>query len=126
MYGPSTHLAADKWTSKDSLGFEVYAHAIARFLTHYQTQPPLCISIQAPWGGGKTSLMRMIQRELDKDSELFLDGDPLVDLQYQKNVKDILNILEKIRKRKEPDTKVKIQVGCSTLVYVIHLHNIAT
>jgi hypothetical protein len=34
-------------------------------MTHDETSCPLAIGIQAPWGGGKTSLMRMIQRELD-------------------------------------------------------------
>ena len=65
IHGPSTHIATDQWTIEDSLGYSDYAHAIYRFLTHPQTRPPLTISIQAPWGGGKSSLMRMIQNELD-------------------------------------------------------------
>lgn len=63
--GPSTHIASDMWTTVDTLGYGAYAHAIYRFMTHKQTRSPLTISIQAPWGGGKTSLMRMIQRKLD-------------------------------------------------------------
>lgn len=63
--GPSTHIATDVWTVEDDLGYASYAHAICRFMTHPRTKPPLTISIQAPWGGGKTSLMRMIQKELD-------------------------------------------------------------
>jgi hypothetical protein len=63
--GPSTHIATDIWTLDDSLGYKAYAYAIYRFMTHPQTEPPLTISIQAPWGGGKTSLMRMIQSLLD-------------------------------------------------------------
>lgn len=63
--GPSTHIASDMWTLNDTLGYRAYAHAIYRFMTHPQTTPPLTISIQAPWGGGKTSLMRMIQHALD-------------------------------------------------------------
>lgn len=63
--GPSTHITPDIWTTEDELDYRPYAYAIARFLTHPRTTPPLTISIQAPWGGGKTSLMRMIQRELD-------------------------------------------------------------
>src|SRR5215207_3098817 len=63
--GPSTHIATDIWTLDDSLGYRTYAYAIYRFMTHPQTRPPLTISIQAPWGGGKTSLMRMIQQALD-------------------------------------------------------------
>jgi hypothetical protein len=65
---PSTHVITDTWTLKDALGYRVYAHAIARFITHSKTVPPLCVSIQAPWGQGKTSLMRMIQEELDQDA----------------------------------------------------------
>lgn len=65
--GPSTHIATDIWTTDDALGYEAYAYAIARFITHGQTRAPLTISVQAPWGGGKTSLMRMIQKELDPD-----------------------------------------------------------
>src|SRR5262249_14503971 len=63
--GPSTHVARDRWTVDDSLGYFPYAYAIYRFLTDKETQPPLAISIQAPWGGGKTSMMRMIQAQLD-------------------------------------------------------------
>ena len=65
LEGPSTHITTDSWTLDDALGYRAYAHAIARFITHEQTGKPLCISIHAPWGGGKTSLMRMIQDKLD-------------------------------------------------------------
>jgi hypothetical protein len=71
--GPSTHVARDRWTVDDSLGYFPYAYAIYRFLTDKGTQPPLAISIQAPWGGGKTSLMRMVQRQLDPESAKKLD-----------------------------------------------------
>jgi hypothetical protein len=66
--GPSTHIATDIWTLNDALGYKAYAYALSRFMTHPDTKPPLTISIQAPWGGGKTSLMRMIQHELDPDA----------------------------------------------------------
>jgi KAP family P-loop domain len=62
---PSTHLSKDAWTTIDSLGFDAYAVAIAAFLRNDKSEPPLTISIQAPWGGGKTSLMRMVQKELE-------------------------------------------------------------
>lgn len=69
--GPSTHVNRDKWTTDDALGYHPYAYAIYRFLTDKETAPPLAISIQAPWGGGKTSLMRMIQAQLDPDNPVF-------------------------------------------------------
>lgn len=67
MEGPSAHTATDKWVLEDSLGYKVYAHSIYKFLTHKKTNPPLTINIQAPWGGGKTSIMRMIQSQLDPE-----------------------------------------------------------
>ena len=66
--GPSAHVTSDSWTTDDRLGYSYYAHAIYKFLTHKLTTPPLTISIQAPWGGGKTSLMKMIQQKLDPKS----------------------------------------------------------
>jgi len=62
---PSAHIATDSWTVDDKLGHSGYARAIYRFITDEKTDAPLAISIQAPWGGGKTSLMRMVQKELD-------------------------------------------------------------
>lgn len=70
--GISPHIASDLWTTEDALGYRDYAYAIYRFMTHRKTKPPLTISVQAPWGGGKTSLMRMVQKFIDPevDSEL--------------------------------------------------------
>jgi NAD-dependent dihydropyrimidine dehydrogenase PreA subunit len=67
--GPSTHIATDSWTLDDTLGYDDYAHAIYRFMTSKDTKCPLTISIQAPWGGGKTSLMKMTRKKLDPDAE---------------------------------------------------------
>jgi hypothetical protein len=56
---------SDLWTTGDQLGYRDYAEAIAAFIQHGETRPPLTIGIKAPWGAGKTSLMRMVQDELD-------------------------------------------------------------
>lgn len=66
--GRSAHTLSDHWTLYDSLGYEPYAYALFRFLVHEQSQPPLTVSVQAPWGGGKTSMMRMIQNHLDPNA----------------------------------------------------------
>jgi hypothetical protein len=50
---------------KDNLGYGSYADAIAKFLLNAKTPPPLSISIQAPWGAGKSSLMHMIRERID-------------------------------------------------------------
>ena len=61
-----SYLESDIWTTNDNLNYKLYAIAIANFLTKPETKPPLSICIQAPWGGGKSSLMRMIQEQLDE------------------------------------------------------------
>jgi chemotaxis protein histidine kinase CheA len=108
--GPSPHIATDKWTRDDTLGYIDYAHAIARFLTDTQTKSPLSISIQSPWGGGKTSLMRMVQKELDTEADQsFLDGVPLVETEYKKTVNDILKVLKKLEKKDKEKKAYKIR-----------------
>lgn len=64
----SSHILTDGWTLDDKLGYRLYAYALARFLTHPETHPPICISIQSPWGVGKTTLMRLLQMTLDRNA----------------------------------------------------------
>ena len=56
---PSTSITADTWTDCDQLEYGLYADAIAQFILDPKTKAPLTIGIKAPWGAGKTSLMRM-------------------------------------------------------------------
>lgn len=91
--GPSLHIATDLWTLNDTLGYRAYARAIYRFMTHQQTKPPLTISVQAPWGGGKTSLMRMIQRELDPEALNEIGQDKSI-ARGSIKVKDVLNEID--------------------------------
>ncbi|MBA2889532.1 KAP family P-loop NTPase fold protein [Nonomuraea soli] len=65
---PRTRLTPDQWTVDDRLGHRVYAEAIAAFIRHPDTAPPLTIGIKGPWGAGKTSLMRMVRELLDPGS----------------------------------------------------------
>lgn len=60
-----TIISRDTWTIEDRLGYGVYARAITKSMLDGDAEPPLTIGIQAPWGQGKTSLMRMMQQELD-------------------------------------------------------------
>ena len=66
---PSATIARDFWTAEDRLGYDFYADAIAEFIRHGDTRPPLTIGIKAPWGAGKTSLMRMVRALLDPDAD---------------------------------------------------------
>jgi hypothetical protein len=64
-FRPETPITRDFWTIDDKLGYAPYADAVASFIQHRGTLPPLTIGITAPWGAGKTSLMRMVQHRLD-------------------------------------------------------------
>jgi hypothetical protein len=66
---PGTAITSDAWTASDDLEYELYAETIAAFIVDGRTRAPLTIGIKAPWGGGKTSLMKMIQRRLDPAAE---------------------------------------------------------
>ncbi|WP_080970986.1 KAP family P-loop NTPase fold protein [Burkholderia cepacia] len=57
----------DTASIQDRLGYVAYAHAIASFLENPSTPAPLSVSVQAPWGTGKSSLMQMIRERLDPE-----------------------------------------------------------
>ena len=67
---PTPKVVSDRWVTEDTLGYEAYARALASLITHPDTVPPLTIGIEAPWGAGKTSVMKMIQHVLDGDAVL--------------------------------------------------------
>lgn len=108
--GTSTHVTNDLWTVHDRLGYGEYARAIYNFLLDPRTKPPLTISIQAPWGGGKTSLMRMIQRELDPDSQVVVEAkaSPLQEYATNVNVKDLLDEVKSIAKGKPSEARINL------------------
>lgn len=63
------HVLGDQPTKElkeDKLGFEPYVFAVAKFLTHASTEPPLTLSVEGQWGSGKSSFMFQLQDELDK------------------------------------------------------------
>lgn len=57
---------SDLSTEHDNLGFSPYVDAVAAFLKHEDTRPPLTLSIEGEWGTGKSSFMRQLKAELDK------------------------------------------------------------
>jgi hypothetical protein len=52
--------------ARDRLGFQVLVSALRRFLDNPDTVPPVVVSINGPWGSGKSSVMKMLVRELRK------------------------------------------------------------
>jgi hypothetical protein len=71
---PTPKVDSDLWSERDCLGYEAYARTIASLITHPETRPPLTIGIKAPWGAGKTSLMKRVQHLLDGYAPLSEEG----------------------------------------------------
>lgn len=65
----TTRALSDLPTTEDWLNFSDYAQALADFIKNENTAKPLTIGIDAAWGMGKTSLMRMIEKELNRDED---------------------------------------------------------
>lgn len=56
--GPVTDAARDR------LGFGPIVAAMANFMRHESTRPPVTFAVTAPWGRGKSSLMRLLEQRL--------------------------------------------------------------
>jgi len=108
-------LNTDKYTLDDKLGHEYYAYALTRFLINKETKAPLCISIQAPWGAGKTSIMRMVRNILDKDS-------PYQNQNNKESWTVTLRSLSSTLKRAQPETRPRLtDLKSSTQDIVPHI-----
>jgi WD40 repeat protein len=55
----------------DSIGFEPYVDALARFLSIEQTKAPLTVAIEGEWGMGKTSFMRQLRKSVMNESSVY-------------------------------------------------------
>lgn len=66
-------ILSEQPTDKDALGIAPYARGLAAFLFSPHTQTPVTVSIEGPWGMGKTSFLKMVSKELKASSQ----GDPL-------------------------------------------------
>jgi hypothetical protein len=60
----------DQPASKDELDVNDYANALARFILHKQTLPPLTVGIHGRWGKGKSSFMKMVDNALVKHADI--------------------------------------------------------
>lgn len=59
-------ILSDQATPDDNLNFAPYADTLAQIIADETTATPLTIGVFGSWGQGKTSLMQMIRRRLDK------------------------------------------------------------
>ena len=67
---------SDIFSDEDLLNYNSYARAISQFIAHRNTTPPLTIGVLAPWGKGKTTLMRFIQKNLKEITRQQADVQP--------------------------------------------------
>lgn len=63
----SIEIVSDHYQTNDTLGYELYAASMEQFIRSAKTAYPFSIGVQAAWGQGKTSLMRMLQKRLDPE-----------------------------------------------------------
>ncbi len=57
-------LLDDQPSLVDSLDFMSYVQALKDLIAHEQTRTPLTLGIFGRWGMGKTTLMRMLEKDL--------------------------------------------------------------
>ena len=107
--GTSHDIIPDLWISKDELGYDIYANAISRLLVNAK-ETPVAISIQAPWGAGKTSLMRVVQGKIDLDGTEAYNNRFSAKLTYK--LKDLKGLLKTIiNESREQSGKSKSDQG---------------
>jgi hypothetical protein len=68
MRNLSALMHSDIYAKKDLLNYETYASVIARLLTSGLNPPPFNVSIIAPWGKGKTSMMHFIADKIKEQT----------------------------------------------------------
>ena len=61
---PKSIYLSDHWTTEDALNFGVFQPALMDILEHADT--PLTVGVFGTWGSGKTSLLRMLEAEIEK------------------------------------------------------------
>jgi hypothetical protein len=69
----------DNETTDDLIGFKVHADLLREVVTNLQMLP-LTIGVFGDWGGGKTSIMKMLQRDLDPEH---WPNDPEISKKYE-------------------------------------------
>jgi hypothetical protein len=69
---------SDLYSKEDLLGYSDYVNALANFIESPKTRKPITIGIDAVWGGGKTTLMRLLEKRLGpKEPEIVIKPDQI-------------------------------------------------
>jgi tetratricopeptide (TPR) repeat protein/Cdc6-like AAA superfamily ATPase len=101
----------DKPSPDDYLDFESYAGPLSDLISKETTQTPLTVGLFGAWGSGKTTLMRMIQRSLEKIQEQPNSKFVLVSFEAWKYYKEdalwramLLRVLDALRPKTEDES----------------------
>ncbi len=100
---PTPKVDSDLWCDEDRLGYEAYARTIASLITHEETVAPLTIGIKAPWGAGKTSLMKRVQHLLDGYAELSEEGRTGILQEWQPPQTTLRELLDQLKTSSKPN-----------------------
>lgn len=112
-----TTLIADTATLNDKFGYHSYAQAIGFFLMDKQTIPPITLSIQAPWGYGKSSMIEQLVEYLRPISSLTYKESPLkkqVEEQEVTNLYMTKEVLKSLQGGQTPDQLINSSVITSS------------
>lgn len=95
---------SDLYAKVDLFNYQLYAKSIVKFLTNKNTRPPLTVGIMAPWGKGKTTLMRFIIDKLNEERSNQASNTPqtqhtIEERQSQSTYENILNWLKSFKKK---------------------------
>jgi formylglycine-generating enzyme required for sulfatase activity len=72
---PDTYILSDLPTDQDALDFAPYVKTLVNILQSSETATPLTIGVFGTWGSGKTSLMRMVYKQLpDSFQKVWFDA----------------------------------------------------
>lgn len=93
----SAHIHTDCWTLDDKLGYSIYANSLTEFILHTETKAPLTVGILAPWGQGKTTLMRLIQNEIEKKTNRANHSD--LNIEQEKSFATLKDLKEWIKEK---------------------------
>src|SRR5688572_17008868 len=70
-YSNLAKIIVDEPAEEDALDFQRYSQNLANIIRE-TTPPQFAVGIFGKWGSGKTTLMRMIEKQLEEDSEKIL------------------------------------------------------
>ncbi len=55
---------SDRWSAEDGLQFDVFLSALEEVILH--TETPLTVGVYGSWGSGKTTMLRMLRRQVEE------------------------------------------------------------